>query len=343
MAHWYLGASPPIPSNLAWEALGVLERLLPEKIDTLLASGGKGPAIIAPLIDLGFTLKACENLVGFDNVLVRMKQGENAAFSEAHVAAALVKLRYSPELEPHLKGKRLDAVVFVQGEKVYVEVKTPNQSDVTKQTYAAMTALANRLVEQNPGTSVDVYLLVDATSDVADTILSLIECLTPPASDIVHELPSIGYVRYGAFRSDLTAFEPTPNDERLPVLGVASLATRGAVSTRVNVKCRLPDYRAERLMSEAASQFSCEETNLLIMDIPHVQSGIRDWAPIIQRRFQPTRNRRFGAVVLLDKVTYNAVVRRRWLVLRNPHAYRPPPQKLLVDVASLDESVQLND
>lgn len=343
MANWYLGAPPPISGDLGWDALYVLERLWPEHLNAVLATGWRGPAVIAPLIDLGLTLAACENLVGFDEVLARIRKGEQAALSEAKFATALVKLGYNPELEPVLKGKRLDALVYVGEEKVYTEVVTPESSSVTKQIYRAMEVLANKLVEQNPGASIDVYLVADLTFEVSNAILSFIRALPPAASDVIHELPSIAYLRYGLFQPDLSSFQPIPNADERPILGVVSGEIQGRHGTRANVRCRLTDERAGRLMDAEGHHFSRDETNLLVMDVSSVQHGIRAWIPLIQRRFQSTINRRFGAVVLLDSVSYKAAVRRRWSVLPNPFAYRPPPQTLLDGIASLDESAQLDD
>lgn len=36
---WCLGIAPSMPSDLGWEALGVLERLWPEYLDSALVSG----------------------------------------------------------------------------------------------------------------------------------------------------------------------------------------------------------------------------------------------------------------------------------------------------------------
>ena len=66
------------------------------------------------------------------------------------------------------------------------------------------------------------------------------------------------------------------------------------------------------------------------MDVSHVPGGIKRRSTLIYRCFQPTRNRRFGAVVLLDCVTLNAVVAKRWAVLRNAYASKPLPDVLPV-------------
>lgn len=72
VANWCSGVTPSISGDEGWRVLGVLERLWPEYLDTVLDKGLKGIAIMVPAIDLGVTLEACEHLVGFDKVLARM-------------------------------------------------------------------------------------------------------------------------------------------------------------------------------------------------------------------------------------------------------------------------------
>ena len=151
VAKWCPGVTPSASSDEGWRALGVVERLLPEHLDEVLGGGARGIAIIAPLLDLGKTLEACEKLVGFDRLLARMKENESAAFSEAEFAGALVKLGYNPILEPELGGKCLDAVVSVGGEKVYFEIVTPLTCDVMKTAYSDMRRLTQRIIKENAG------------------------------------------------------------------------------------------------------------------------------------------------------------------------------------------------
>ncbi len=75
VAKWCSGVTPSVPCDEGWRALGIIERLFPEYLDKILTDGLKGIAFIAPMIDFGITLEACENLVGFDRLLSRMKKG----------------------------------------------------------------------------------------------------------------------------------------------------------------------------------------------------------------------------------------------------------------------------
>ena len=73
---WCLETPLPVPSENAWEALGALEQLWPERLGEVLTRSQKGNFVMAHVIDDGLTLAACQNLNGFEGVLSRMKIGE---------------------------------------------------------------------------------------------------------------------------------------------------------------------------------------------------------------------------------------------------------------------------
>jgi hypothetical protein len=119
------GVAPPVREAVAWPALLSLERLWPEQFEEVINIGGKGPWLIADLVDNGLTLSTCENLKGFANVIRRLREGDQGALSELRFAVALQKAGYAAELEPRLLGKRLDASIQVDDRTVYVEVICP--------------------------------------------------------------------------------------------------------------------------------------------------------------------------------------------------------------------------
>lgn len=340
VARWYFGSSPSIPTDIGWEALGALERLWPEYLDTVLREVTK-VNIMPKVIDIGITIEACENLVGFDKVLERMKRGEKAAFSEAFFAAELLKIGYALVLEPSLDGKQLDALVNVQDKQVYIEIMTPEPSKVMKQDYAGMNDLAKRLTEQNPGASIDVYLLAEPTSDVLDTILNFVKEVTDSQYNNTLEIQDIAFLRYAPCQlgEQPSPFEPVANTSD-PVLLVAAFSMKDGVISRTSIHIPFTDKRVERLMSEEAGHFKPQEFNLLVMDVSSIPDGIRRWTALIQRCFKPNRNRRFGAVVLFARYVQikDATIKTRWSVLLNPYAYRSLPERLLNDIMSLNDS-----
>src|SRR6266849_3830557 len=105
---WCLGHSLALAPTTAWEAMGHVERLSPTLLDPILAGPSRGPYLVAWIVDLGISLGLCESLDGFAGVLSRLASGEGSALSEMMVAARLVRLGYTPTLEPQLVGKRPD-------------------------------------------------------------------------------------------------------------------------------------------------------------------------------------------------------------------------------------------
>ena len=335
VAKWCPDVTPSVPCDEGWRALGIIERLFPEHLDKVLADGLKGIAFIAPMIDFGITLEACENLVGFDRLLSRMKKGEEAAFSEAKFAASLVKLGYNPILEPQLREKCLDALITVGGEKVYFEIITPNTCDVMKTAYSEMQSLTQRIMKEYTGIDVNIKLLTDPNTSISDSILTYLKTLSPSAEN-THEMPDVALIKYSTFTPTALSFEHKQNDVELPELFVAHFnRTEDGIRTRINVQVSMTDERAQRLMSAEAVHFSNEEINILVMDISRVPGGIRCWSPLIQRRFQPNINRRFGAVVLLSSRIEAAGISWRCSVLQNQYAYKKPPKCLLDNLVKL--------
>lgn len=343
VATWCLGTALDVPGEEAWEALGVLEHLWPERLDQVLRGSAKGLGAMLPLIDLGLSLAACQNLTGFDHVFGRLKEGEDAALSEIKVAAALANLGYRLLLEPFLEGKRLDALVLVDENEVYVEVASPELSDAMKEAYAGMAALADRLAEESSGTCIDVHLVTEPTRDVLESVVEFIKTSTPSSTEVVCELPGVAFIRHQMFSENRSSFQPVPISAGRPVLFTEHIGKRiGAdVETHVSVNLPLSDGRAERLITAEIHHFSPKESNILVLDVTKVPDGIRSWTPLVERRFQPGRNRRLGAVVLFSDGIFKAGILQMWSVLRNPYAYRPPPEPLLNGIASLNQSGQL--
>ncbi len=329
VANWCSGVPPSIPAEHGWGAISLLERLWPEYLDKVLADGAKGIALMVPMIGLGITLEACENLLGFDKILARMKQGEKGAFSEAKFAAALVKLEYNPILEPQLREKCLDALISVGGENVYFEVISPDTCDAIKTAYEEMRGLTQRIIKENVGMDVNIKLLTEPNTSISDSILAYLETLSP-STENTHKMPCVALIKYSTFAPKALSFERKQNDVESPELFVASYnRTKDGINTRSNVGVSITDERAQRLMSAEADHFSREEINILVMDVSAVPGGIKSWSSLIQRRFQPDINRRFGAVVLLSSYIESTGISARCSVLQNQYAYKRPPKCLL--------------
>ncbi len=328
MANWYLGVKPQIPDDIAWEALAVIERLLPELLDAMLAQGGRGYVVIAPIIDLGLILADCENLRGFPNVFARLKQNERAAFSELFLASSLVKQGYVPALEPSLNGNKLDASISIDGEEIYFEVISPIGSEAFQHDINDGNKFASQLLELFPETSIDIVLLDMLSEKIKPKLIEFIKNLRPSFNEnSFEELNDIAVARCMPFHPECIPFNLNRSDIKEAKLGIAVGNSNARVILRQRI---LPDERLQRLMDDEAKHFSREKINILMIDAsgtnPH---NFKAWEPLIIRRFQPRINRRFSAALLFQReLASKGIVRTNWNLLGNQYAYRTLPHVL---------------
>lgn len=264
--------------------------------------------------------------------------------SEVHVASDLVRLGYKPRLQVPLCGKKLDMAVNAEGETVYIEVVTPKISLAWGQAWSVLGELAHKLHDAKPGTNVEVSLLGEPETSDTDRVYREISALpAPPAGDdMVFEIPDLALVKYGSYRPTMSPFEQARQRLTSPVLSVVVFTCRGKAGTRTTVGCATLDERAERIIRQESKHFSRDELNLLVMDVSAIPGAISIWCPLVQRRFQPTRHRRFGAVGLfhLSPAEGRPAISRRWVPIQNPHAIRSVPKSLLEGMRRLDGQVR---
>lgn len=111
-------------------------------------------------------------------------------------------------------------------------------------------------------------------------------------------------------------------------------------STSVIARHEASDVRAKRIFNQEYHHFSDQVANILVVDVSAVSDGMSEWPAEFARLFQPVRNRKVGAAVFFDQGSVGPAeaIRRRWQVVANPHAHLDVPDRLLLDIESMDES-----
>lgn len=306
--NWCLGESLPMQDDKAWEALGVLEQLWPERLGEVLRTGKKGFFEMAYVINDGITLAACQNLEGFEGVLKRIKAGEQSALSELSIAAALVDLGYQPVLDTEHHGKRPDALISTENKEIFIDVITPEMSEDAKQAEGIASTLAQRLhlklINQTTPSRLEVYILTPDLHIVADEIAHFLETPGLSLSETTHTLSDIALVKYSEPTALLNIGPTILVDTEFPIMGVARANSRGS---SVTVRLPFTDDRLELLMSRKRKQFSKNEINLFVIDLSGVSHGFKRWLPLVRRRLQPSRNgkpainTRFSGILLFNQ------------------------------------------
>jgi hypothetical protein len=337
VAEWCLGVEPLVSPDELTRALEALERLWPEYLDELEASGARGLLQVHPAARVGSILASCEALPGFAPILARIKLGERAALSELIFADALLGLGIVPVLEPALGNNKLDVGIPYEGETIYAEVVTPGRGDAISEAQEQISGISRALVPRCVGLSVELLLTPSAALGSIAAIAAAVE--SAPVAESIQELPGIGQLLKRPAPATPTFSPSIPYPERRPVLGAMGAEIQSGVPTAIAaVRLPIDDERAQRVLAGELHHFQAEQTNLLVMDVTQVVGGSGSWRDLILRCFQPTRNRRIGAVILFEGSSVGPKVARweRWLVLRNPHALRKPPESLLNQIERLD-------
>jgi hypothetical protein len=299
----------------------------------------RGLGIIAPAIDLGVTLAACESLPGFSALLIRIRQGESSAFSEASYAAALNRKGCTPELEPISGSGLLDTAVDWHGTRIFSEVISPERAESIVKVQNDVQALASAIRDSltPTGSTVEVLMETDLTPETHAVVLEAAVGLAVNQETRIYGLASF-IRRPSSIPLQLGPTIASKGDT--PVIAAAAGKLDAGVGTGGIVRMPILDGRARRLLAGELHHFSQEHHNILAIDITRVPIGPRNWAPLIRRSFQPGQNRRIGAVIFFSRglVGTPITIRQQWAVVANPHAYRPIPADFLQLVASLDES-----
>ena len=345
---WCLGLPLPIQADKAWEALGALEQLWPERLGEVLTRGQRGNFVMAHVIDDGLTLAACQNLDGFEGVLNRSKNGEQAALSEMRFAAALVDLGYQPVLDTEHHGKRPDALIIAANKEIFIDVVTPEMSEDAKQADVIASTLAQKLLEklvnQTTPSRLEVYVLTNDLHHLANEIALFLDTPKLSLSETVYTIPNTALVKYSEQDAYHNVGPTILVDTEFPVIGVARANFTGFTVNSVTVRLPFTDDRLELLMGRKRKQFSEDEVNLFVIDLAGVQHGFKKWLPLARGRLQPTLNRRFSGIVLYNRyldISTGAFI-RACHIEEHPNPYQKLPTSLLNDLSKLHQ-VPLTD
>jgi len=325
---WFLGQPTTIAEDQGWLALGTLERLAPERIDELNQLPTSFPLLMSRAIRLGLDLALCEPCTGFERVLARARKGERSAISEIMWGALLIRAGYSIELEPAVGTRRADTLIATEHGNVYAELIAPGMSKETTQKLEAMRVLAERVRLVSPRIRLELHLSKDPREVDVDELLPCVENALRRRQSGSVQL-AVGAARWQAFRPQASWIGSVSPSTDLARFGVVSFSLGHPDSCLVNVTADISDARIERMVYKKGRQLNRDEANLLVLDAAGVAGSRGEWDPLVRRRFQPDRNTRFGAVVMLHENCEQHELRLVASVVRNPYARREIPASLV--------------
>ena len=332
---WCLGISPVTSPESCSRALHALEESWPERVRALASASTRGLGVVLGAIELGHVLADTVGLVGVQPVLNRLRTGERSAASELTVASTFSRLGFVPALEVEIEGKVPDLALTFGSTAVYVEVITPNRSEIVKVVTEQINDMAGAILAAVPNANVEVFLDFEPESmDVGSICKAIVD------SRYVEEPQDIPAV--GRFIKRPFSLPPvvTPSiDSRTygTVLGAARTLVEAERGGLAAVRVAVFDGRAKRLLAGELHHFPKGSPNVLVIDCGGVPGGVADWVPSITRCFQPGQNTRISAVIMYQTGMLGTPLQlnRAWKVLPNPHGANALPPVLLDALATL--------
>ena len=198
--------------------------------------------------------------------------------------------------------------------------------------HAAIQALATRIRTENAQRKIEVLLSVDLADGVIAAVCAFLSQIA--TSHDIQEIPGIGFAIVEPSDGTLVVSPRIQSAPDTTVLGAASGSSGDG--SLASVRVPITDHRVQRLLTAELHHFSRDEVNLLVIDVSRSAGSIRGWTPLIERRFQPTQNRRLSGAVVYQLVGTMPAMKYQWRALRNPHAYRSIPDALLAALDSLN-------
>jgi hypothetical protein len=256
-------------------------------------------------------------------------------------AAALAEAGCTLALEPDSGAAVRDTEVEWEGGSILTEVIAPDRAEAIVAAQSDLESFAKNLCDGIAGVVVEVLFESDVTLDAVDRVRSLLPNVAPDSPLRVDGFATIAQ-RAGTVPLQLGPTVPYAGTD--PILGVGSGRVDGAPGgvSASGVIARMPllDSRARRLLAAELHHFSRDTRNVLAIDLTGVSVGPKNWAPLIQRSFQPGQNRRIGAVIFFSRGLGGDPLapRQAWSVVPNEYAYRPIPEAFLRLIGGLDHS-----
>jgi hypothetical protein len=314
-------------------------------------------------IDLGLLIHELNRMEDITDLITRLGQGEEAAYSEARLVTYFSKMGYEVQLQQVIAetGRKNDLAVKINSNWLNIEVKTPQRSDLEKELTQDITELC-QLICKIP-LSRDIHLCLtripteEERKAIADFTKELALRVKQPAYGRVNEkafvrtdFSSIKKTPWSESRREewtLQFLEPKqvqPYYEGMPILERVMIHLgdeKNKQDILLYVKYPFEDHRLVDLIEKKRKQLSPTSCNIVAFETTHVpiwpsEQGQYKWITRLHNAMKNKLSQRIGAVLLFSRMTYEGELRLTSSLFVHPKPYRQIPSEFL-------ENCDLND
>ncbi len=283
------------------------------------------PHLVLAVVTLWEDWSLLKGLPGWGQLAQRWRAGveEQGVKTEVRVVAALLRERARVELFPHAANSVQDFRYRVSDAWVYAEVSKRDVSEVVRSGELMLSQVADAAAEAVPGRHGKVAVLRELTEQEVNRLLGWLRSLGAEGRKDFQDI--------AAFDTDTLESGIGRHDALFDRVGIPKLFStkvsllQGGVGARGSACAQISDTAAQEILKREAAQLPREGPGIVWLDVSTIVGGIDEWVPLIQRRFQPSINRRISAVVLFSTVIGSGGLKTTWQLLSNPNARTPIP------------------
>lgn len=289
--------------------------------------GSRSPFYIHEVIQIWDDWCVLRHLPKADIFSKRLKFDYDSTTSEIYVGAKLVTGGFEIEIEPLLEGRKPDFRFNIEKEWIYLETCYRSLSKSLINANKILEEASSLVAKSIPGRHGMLALLKPITLEELPTIK---KWLDKNASKHEAYLDSVAYyysdAKIDSCIDDNHALTKYLSKPRLfATYFTSDLRGPGTKGTACMQVC---DFQAQEILENEAKQLSKNELGIICLDLSRVMGGIREWAPLIEKRFQPKINTRISAVILIEKVmSIHGEMHLLGTFLNNKFSNKPIPER----------------
>lgn len=297
-----------------------------------------------------YLIQELRTLEGSADVIKRLKDRVDSAYSEAVLATYFSKMGFGTRLEPAgVENCKNDIAVRVNSEWINIEVKTPQRSNLQKEIEKNNEELFHVTSEIPVSRDVCIFLAKEPTCQEREAIvkktLELALREQQPAFGKCNEVAYIktepitkpiwiGTTMIGQINTGTSSYPALlrPTYETTPVLFLAGVQFLNRNGADVNLSINMPfeDQRIISMLNQKRKQLSRRSMNMVALDTTHIPikpftKGHSEWISRLGKAFETKISRRIGAVLLFSRLSYGekTSLHSSLFVHPNPHKNLP--------------------
>jgi hypothetical protein len=299
---WLFGQSISLDQAEVLARFKLIEDTLGAEYLIGLRTGGLTPPILRAML-LADKLRTISDCEGTGELLAKVKQNEPSAYSELTAAFLLrvpgTTIEFGPEVSVKTKTKRPDfRIKSAEGEWLYVEVASPNESELQRKAQLIVGTLAKRLAGSSAEIVLDCILLKEPSAKEIDGLCDDIGNFVRDTSPSIHNIPELCVVAINQTAPGQAVINDygAPSQTRIAVS--TFLVDAGQTKKTVTVRIPFEDKRAAIFITHEARQLPIDSPGLVMFDMNAATTGTNIWQQLIRRRLQPRQHTRVSAVCL---------------------------------------------